>query len=295
MFIKHVIFKSSFLNSYDELPEKLIIEGMNELNNLKGYLFSRKLHSLFVEFLIYKKLYKLGFRINTFKRINGSCDLEMTKHCKNYNFEVKFKENDNIQISRLYDYLDGFSLLNINSFLRGKHFEINLLVETITDSNIKDILIEIDKFIQLQNNIYIGSFVELFPAGKYHLITNDILKRSLYLEKAIIKELNFDELYSLINNLFIGNKKHLTKLIEKSLRPENKNNFNGCLVWTIPFHSTVSEETVKKVFRKIYKENNLSFNLHIFTSGIVKDEMYFVIKTNIFKKVCNFFRALVIS
>lgn len=230
MFIKHVIFKSSFLNSYDELPENLIIEGMNEFNNLKGYHFSRKLHSLFVEFLIYKKLYKLGFRINTFKRINGSCDLEMIKGCKNFNFEVKFKENDNIQISRLYDYLDGFSLLPINSFLRENHFEINLLVETITDSNIKNILIEIDKFIQLQNNIYIGSFVELFPAGKYDLITNDISKRSLYLEKAIIKELNFDELYSLINNLFIGNKKHLTKLIEKSLRPENKNNFNGCLV-----------------------------------------------------------------
>ena len=38
---------------------------------------------------------------------------------------------------------------------------------------------------------------------------------------------------------------------------ENKNNFNGCLVWTIPFHSTVSEETVKKVFRKIYKEKRL--------------------------------------
>ena len=225
MFIKHVIFKSSFLNSYDELPENLIIEGMNEFNNLKGYHFSRKLHSLFVEFLIYKKLYKLGFRINTFKRINGSCDLEMIKGCKNFNFEVKFKENDNIQISRLYDYLDGFSLLPINSFLRENHFEINLLVETITDSNIKDILIEIDKFIQLQINIYIGSFVELFPAGKYDLITNDISKRSLYLEKAIIKELNFDELYSLINNLFIGNKKHLTKLIEKSLGPENKNNF----------------------------------------------------------------------
>ena len=137
MFIKHVIFKSSFLNSYDELPENLIIEGMNEFNNLKGYHFSRKLHSLFVEFLIYKKLYKLGFRINTFKRINGSCDLEMIKGCKNFNFEVKFKENDNIQISRLYDYLDGFSLLPINSFLRENHFEINLLVETITDSNIK--------------------------------------------------------------------------------------------------------------------------------------------------------------
>ena len=268
---------------------------MNEFNNLKGYHFSRKLHSLFVEFLIYKKLYKLGFKISTFERIDGSCDLEMTKHCKNYNFEVKFKENDNIQISRLYDYLDGLSLLNINSFLRGKHFEINLLVETITDGNIKDILIEIDNFIQLQNDVYKGNFIQIFPAGKYNLITNNISKRSLYLEKAIIKELNFDELYSLINNLFIGNKKHLTKLIEKSLRPENKNNFNGCLVWTIPFHSTVSEETVKKVFRKIYKENNLSFNLHIFTSGIGKDEMYFVIKTNIFKKVCNFFRALVIS
>ena len=127
MFIKHVIFKSSFLNSYDELPENLIIEGMNEFNNLKGYHFSRKLHSLFVEFLIYKKLYKLGFKISTFERIDGSCDLEMTKHCKNYNFEVKFKENDNIQISRLYDYLDGFSLLPINSFLRENHFEINLI------------------------------------------------------------------------------------------------------------------------------------------------------------------------
>lgn len=135
---------------------------MDEFNNLKGYHLSRKLHSLFVEFLIYKKLYKLDFKISTFKRIDGSCDLEMTKNCKNYNFEVKFKENDNIQISRLYDYLDGLSLLNINSFLRGKHFEINLLVETITDGNIKDILIEIDNFIQLQNNVYKGSFIQIF-------------------------------------------------------------------------------------------------------------------------------------
>ena len=54
----------------------------------------------------------------------------------------------------------------------------------------------------------------------------------------------------MINKKKKKNKKHLTKLIEKSLRPENKNNFNGCLVWTIPFHSTVSEETVKKVFKK---------------------------------------------
>lgn len=283
-FIKHVIFQTSFLSSYDELPEKLISEGINEIDGNKGYVFSRKLHSLFIEFLIYKELYKLGFRINTFKRINGSCDLEMIKGCKNFNFEVKFKENDNIQISRLYDYLDGFSLLPINSFLRENHFEVNLLDETITDSNIKGILAEIDIFIQNKNDIYRGSFVEVFPAGKYHLITNDISKKSLYLKKAIIKELNFDELYSLINNLFIGNKKHLTKLIEKSLRPENKNNFNGCLVWTIPFHSTVSEETVKKVFRKIYKENNLSFNLHIFTSGIAKKELYFVIKKSFFKK-----------
>ena len=70
--------------------------------------------------------YRIFAYINTFKRINGSCDLEMIKGCKNFNFEVKFKENDNIQISRLYDYLDGFSLLPINSFLRENHFEINL-------------------------------------------------------------------------------------------------------------------------------------------------------------------------
>ena len=30
------------------------------------------------------------------------------------------------------DYLDGFSLLPIKQFLRENHFEINLLVETIT-------------------------------------------------------------------------------------------------------------------------------------------------------------------
>lgn len=295
LLIKCVIFKSPFLNSYNELPEQLISEGMSELGNNKGYLYSRKLHSLFVEFIVYKKLYELGFKINTFERTNGSCDLEMTKGYKKYNFEIKFKENDNIQISRLYDYLDGFSLLPINSCLRGKHFEINLLVETITDNNIKDILKEIDNFIQLQNNLYKGSFIQIFPAGKYHLITNDISNKNLHLEKAIIKELYFGELYSLINNLFIGNKKHLTKLIDKSKKPGNESNFNGCLVWTIPFHSTVSEESIKKVFRKIYKENNLSFNLHIFTSGIGKDEMYFVIKANILNKVCNFFRGLVTS
>lgn len=287
-FIKHVIFKTQFLDSYDDLPEKLIIEGMNELNNFKGYNFSRKLHSLFIEFLIYKKLYKLDFKISTFKRTNGSCDLEMTKGCKNYNFEVKFKENDNIQISRLYDYLDGFSLLPMNSFLSRKHFEINLVVENMTDSNIKNILIEIDDFIQLKYDSYKGSFIEIFPAGKYNLITKDIEQRRLNLGKINIKELNCDELYLLINNLFLGEKKHLTKLIEKSKRPQNINNFNGCLVWTIPFHSTVSEETIKKVFKKIYKENNISFNLHIFTSGIGKEEMYFMIKKPFWEKFIEY-------
>lgn len=287
-FIKHVIFQISFLNIYDELPEKLISEGINEIGKNKGYVFSRKLHSLFIEFSIYKKLYKLGFRINTFKRSNGSCDLEMIRGYKKHNFEVKFKENDNIQISRLYDYLDGFSLLPINSFLSEKHFEINLVVESITDSNIKNILIEIDDFIQLKYDSYKGSFIEIFPAGKYNLITKDIEQRRLNLGKINIKELNCDELYLLINNLFLGEKKHLTKLIEKSKRPQNINNFNGCLVWTIPFHSTVSEETIKKVFKRIYKENNISFNLHIFTSGIGKEEMYFMIKKPFWEKFIEY-------
>ncbi len=59
------------------------------------------------------------------------------------------------------------------------------------------------------------------------------------------------------NKILIENNSHLTNFINKS----RKDNFTGCLVWSIPFHMDIDNNKIKQFFEKI----NLIFDLFVYT------------------------------
>ena len=97
--------------------------------------------------LIYIKLNSYGFILNETVRSSGSCDLVMEKDNKNYNFEVKFKESKDTFKSRLLDIIDGMSLLNENSFLRGKTYEVFIKSDNVDYKIQEEILTDIKNFL----------------------------------------------------------------------------------------------------------------------------------------------------
>ncbi len=255
------------------MPVQLIENGFNEINNEKGIHLDRKLHSLFVEFITYQDLYRQGYKITEFTREEGSCDLVMNKDNKIFNFEVKFKESEDIGISRLYDYIDGYSLLEENEFLRGKTFEINLKVDNLNYSNLRAILDDIDIFISKKEDIYDGQNLRIFDSKKRNELNRDINQVAQCLSNFHIQTI--DDVDSLINKILIENNGHLTKLINKSKKYNIEDNFTGCLVWSIPFHMDIDNDKIEQAFEKI----NLDFDLFVYTGGIEKEESnFFVLK-----------------
>ena len=266
--IEHVVFEKNFLKHYNDLSSQIIIDGFDEIKNEKGINLDRKLHSLFVEFITYQDLHRQGYIITEFTREQGSCDFVMKKDNKIFNFEVKFKESKDIGISRLYDYIDCHSLLNENEFLRGKTFEINLKIDNLTYSNIKDILNEIDVFISKKVDIYDGKYLQIFNSKKRSKLNRAINQASKYLSNFHIQSI--EDVDKLICDIFISNNGHLTKLIKKSGRYKSDDNFTGCLAWSIPFHMDINNDKIKSAFEKI----NLDFDLFVYTGGISKKEEF---------------------
>ncbi|CAE10430.1 hypothetical protein WS1362 [Wolinella succinogenes] len=273
VFIKYVIFNNDFLLNYNDLPINLIENAMNELNGMSGLEFSKKLHSIFIEFMTYQKFYEFGYVINTFNRDNGSCDLVMNKNNETFNIEVKFKENDDISISRLFDIIDGFSLLNKNGFVRDLFLEINLKVENINKYK-TEIIAEIRDFFQLQYDVYNGNYLQIFNSKKRNQLNRDIHTNSLYISKFIISDELEDLIHAkrMIKKLFIGKDRHITNLIKKSSEYQN---FIGCLSWAIPFHNSVDFKIIELAFRELL---DLDFDLHIFISHMVDGEYHFILK-----------------
>jgi len=269
--IEHIVFEKEFLKYYNDLPSLVIKDGFDEIKNEKGINLDRKLHSLFVEFITYQDLHKQGYKITEFTRKEGSCDLVMNKDNETFNFEVKFKESKDIGISRLYDYIDCYSLLKENDFLRGKTFEINLKIDDLTYSNIKDILNEIDVFISKKEDTYDGQNLQIFDSKKRSKLNRDINQVSQYLNNFHIKTI--DDVDSLINKILIEKNGHLTKLINKSKKYNSEDNFTGCLVWSLPFHMDIDNDKIKNAFEKI----NLNFDLFVYTGGIAKEEFNFFV------------------
>lgn len=272
--IKFIIFKIDFLEYYDSLPPKLIKDAFDEIKNERGLNLDRKLHSLFVEFITYQDLSKQGYTIVDSIRLKGSCDLVMNKNYITYNFEVKYKESPDVGKSRLYDYIDGYSLLQKNEFLRDKTFEINLKVDSLNYSNLQAILDEIDIFIAEKKDIYDGQNLQIFDSKKRSKLNRDINQVTKYLNNFHIQSI--EDVDSLICDIFIHNNGHLIKLIKKSGRYKLDDNFTGCLVWSIPFHMNIDNDKIKNAFEK----TNLDFDLFVYTGGISKEEFNFFIPKN---------------
>lgn len=279
--IKYIVFEIDFLEYYDDLPRKLVKDAFSEINKGRGINLDRKLHSLFVEFMTYQDLYKQDYIIVESQRTQGSCDLVMSKDDKNYNFEVKYKESSDVGKSRLYDYMDGYSLLEQNEFLRGKTFEINLKVDSLNYSNLQNILSEIDIFIDKQKDIYNGENLQIFDSTKRGELNRGINQVTNYINSFIIETI--DDVDKLVCDIFIKKNGHLTKLIKKSGRYESKDNFTGCLVWSIPFHMKIDNDKIKNAFKKI----KLDFDLFIYTSGVNKEEFNFFIPKSKGEKIEN--------
>ena len=272
--IEFIIFKIDFLKYYDNLPAQLIKDAFDEINNERSLNFDRKLHSLFVEFITYQDLFKKGYTIIDSIRTIGSCDLIMSKDDKIYNFEVKYKESPDIGKSRLYDYIDGYSLLQENEFLRGKTFEINLKVDNLNYSNLESILKEIDIFIDIQKDVYDGQNLQIFDSRKRSKLNRGVNQGAQDLGEPHIQSIK--DIDKLVCDIFIRKNGHLTKLIKKSGRYKSKDNFTGCLVWSIPFHMNIDNDKIKNTFEKF----NLDFDLFVYIGGIEKEEFNFFIPKN---------------
>lgn len=284
--IKNMFFNADFLHAYDCLPKKLVEEGMNELGNSKDYHLTAKLHSTFVEFLTYQYLVKQGYVVTDFERSEGSCDLQMKKDNTIHHFEVKFKENKDIQISRLFDFIDGFSMLPNNSHLRGKHFNICLLVENITDKNIDDMFSELRAFIASKKSCFKGKLLEVYQADKLINSNRSIENVTRRINDACIVAYDTEDLIYLICKIFVCNNGHLTKLIGKHDKLKSSNpsiRFHGVIAWTLPFNLEAKDEDIKAAFRKVYEREEIEFPLHISTGGIAKEQSYFCISGSQFK------------
>lgn len=271
--VLYIVFgKKFFTEFYDSVPVELIYDGMNETKGEKGFNFTRKLHSVFVEFLIYKKLNSNGFTYKNIARTRGSCDLVMEKNNKDYNFEVKFKESKDVFKSRLLDNIEGMSLLDEYSFLRGEAYEVFVKSQNIDDKIQKEILGDIKDFLVNKKEIHRGKHVDIFNARKRQIVIRDVVQASEYINTLHISQELTDEdtVYELIQKMFIEKNGHITKLVKKSKCIEN---FTGCLVWDVPFHNDIDFENIKDAFNRL----RLGFNLYVFIGGIAKTEYDFLV------------------
>ena len=259
-YIEYIVFKkNNFLSYYKNLPSELIQSAFDaEVKKDRGIHLARKLHSLFIEFLTYQDLQKKGYVITSFERKDGSCDLIMSKDNKTYNFEVKFKESTDIGMSRLYDCIDGSSLLQENGFLRGKTFKIDLKVDNLNYDNMPAVLNEVDLFIDKKVNIFNGEYLHFYCTNieaKKRTKSRDINKvAESFGEIGVRRE---DDVDALINKIFLGRDAHLTRLIKKSKNYTPEENFTGCLVWSIPLNLEIEKGKIKSAFQKLTLEFDL--------------------------------------
>ena len=200
--VLRIIFKKPFLKGYKDLPMELIAEGLKELKGEKEFNYTRRLHSIFIEFQVYQDLTFRGYRYCSFNRTEGSCDLKMAKGNQLYHFEIKFKEKDDIFVSRLFDIIDSKSLLHEHSFLRGKTFEIQLKTIAPNDADQKKIIYEVESFVKEKSDIFKGDFIEIFNPKKKEKKSRDINSVSANLERCKIEEIkNLDDIENLIKKI----------------------------------------------------------------------------------------------
>lgn len=275
--VLYVVFnQNDFLSYYNAIPEELFKDAINELGGQKGFQFDSKLHSIFVELLTYKKLTELGYIYSSHVRHEGSCDLIMRKDCVEHHFEVKFKESPDIGLSRLFYFLEKFTFFDTGAHLRGKNIEIRCL-DKITYRNLPKIQEEIKLFVESQEEFFKGEYVDIFPAGKYHLISKDINSRKSCLKGYVIEETSIESLINIYTSILVGDGKHLTRLKEKYTMQKTGTNLHGFLSLIIPFHLDTSCDQIQTAIKQVCEKEQICFPLHVLLSGYGTDECYFCV------------------
>jgi len=63
--VLHIVFGNIFFTElYDSVPVELIKAGIGETEEAKGFEFTKKFHSVFIEFIAYKKLNSKGYEFH---------------------------------------------------------------------------------------------------------------------------------------------------------------------------------------------------------------------------------------
>jgi len=163
--------------------------------------------------------------------------------------------------------------LDENAFLRGAPYEIQVKSKNVNYNVQKEILIDIENFIVNKKEAYEGKHIDIFNFNNRRKVSRDVNKvGEYYRDLHISQELTYEgDVSELIQKMLIDDGGHLTKLIDKSKRIEN---FNGCLVWDVPFHKDINCESIKRAFKKL----KLDFDLYVFVGGVAKVDCNFLIR-----------------
>ncbi|CAN8138955.1 putative Restriction endonuclease [uncultured Thiomicrorhabdus sp.] len=285
IFVESVVCGKEFLVAqYDCLPSDLIDEFAREIGGAKGFKFTEKAHSFFVELLTAKFFIENGYQVLSAIREQGDCDLKLLKDDVEYHFEVKFKESPDTKVTRIMDYVNGKILFGSADYIKGKKAKVTVINSSINYDALREILEEFDRGIagsQLQlSSEYINvEFMDDF--GSHTAKSRDINVVSQELASLFIVNYTEQDLVLLICDLFINNNGHLTKLINKHERCLNEGcaeKFSGVLVWSLPFNMDADVKDIENAFKTVCQFKGVKFDLHVFLTGYQLDkEVYFCV------------------
>ena len=259
-FLRHVCLNIEWkLNIYESIPLDLIKEVFSEMGTEKGIQYNQKFSSLFSELLAYKYLNDVDYNIDSFTRTSGSCDLILKKDGEIFHCEVKAKNNDDRYSQDIIFYVNGKSYLFNYIELR----KLTIVYYRIKNypssySEMKELNKELDIFC-LTPTYFDGTFIEISSDKMYMSKDIDRVSHDI-LHNTLIATFNKDETALLLEGIFLGEGRHLTKLIKKS---KYFKNFIGYLHFSIPFHKEMSFPDIEEWF----KSQNLNFDLYIDING----------------------------
>ena len=280
LFIKSIVSENyNILPNYSDLPNCLIENGLKEIKNLDIKNFTDKVHSVFIEFLSYQHLVRDGYEVVSFNRTSGSCDLVMQKNSETYNFEIKFKQNDDMFASRILDAIIGLSLFGKNNFCRNRTFKIKFKTKSIY-SFFNEILEDVYNFMEKKNVEYYGKYVDICPIN-YTFKSRSIDNVASELNACYIESCDKEPLKKLVKNIFLQKEGHIYNLKNK-FEKRGIENFAGYLVWSLPFRLDVNMDILENAFREalIEEKFNLQFDLHVFVDKKFEKHHYFIIEAD---------------
>lgn len=280
LFVKSIISESyNILPNYSDLPNCLIENALEEIKNLDIKNFTNKVHSVFIEFLSYQHLVRDGYEVVSFNRTSGSCDLVMQKNSKTYNFEIKFKQNDDIFALRILDAIIGLSLFGKNIFCRDRTFKINFKTNSI-DKFFNEILEDVYNFMENKSVEYYGKYVDICPID--HMVkSRSIDNVASELKACYIESYDKEPLKKLVKDIFLQKEGHVYNLKNK-FEKRGIENFAGYLVWSLPFRLDINMDILENAFKEalIEEKFNLQFDLHVFVDKKFEKHHYFIVEAD---------------